>query len=757
MSSKTVLKSLTIKNFRGYENCSFELDNQGLVLVRGDNGAGKSTIWDILEAIIYGSTPSGHKKDELTKNTDDAEATLFLEKNEQQISISLQRKNKKWSYEIKKDGEVSTDHTYYDAIKTATNLIGLTKNEFEGAVHLTQNAQHMLIKGSLSERKDYISSFFGIDTRYDEVHAATKEELEKVQNKIKNLAGLSHSQQMLTSQLGSMQVCDVSILQDQKSSLQHDISFNDDMLRDITTQLNVWDEYNKHYEAASLYKNPEAQIAECEARLIENQSKLKLVTQIKLKNQQAVETNNRIESLEEKISLSLEEYPALSSDTTEVNAYESELRDLSAIKTKNEQVSHLRKEISALPDVKEICVSKIEEELINLQVLHQTYLKNKKAKESGICTECGSTFNQQDVSKDVVKINEIKDSLDILQSDYTVLKNRNQNAKRRVWVLDQLKNVPDFSTENENRISFLRGYIQAKRNYENTKLLLAPLSRMELEGIPEVPEIDTDKKLLESLKSCVLAKRLLPTKPKSKKEILLKEKESLVKVQIELNNSLNSINQEIGKITAVNKNYSDISEQLKEIEENLKELDSLKKEEFFWQKMVDAYGPKGLRVTQLENMVDLLVKQVPVYSSIMFNEKHLTFKHKVDANNVKIIANREEVDEKSGKVTNKFQHDISCFSGGEKHKMSTASMLAFTDCIPVHKRTNVLILDEIDAELDHDGKFRFTNDLLPILKKKYSSIFVISHDENVQVANIYDKIWHISKKNHVSKLNVIIN
>jgi ABC-type Mn2+/Zn2+ transport system ATPase subunit len=141
----------------------------------------------------------------------------------------------------------------------------------------------------------------------------------------------------------------------------------------------------------------------------------------------------------------------------------------------------------------------------------------------------------------------------------------------------------------------------------------------------------------------------------------------------------------------------------------------------------------------------------------MFNEKHLMFKHKVDANNVKIIANREEVDEKSGKVTNKFQHDISCFSGGEKHKMSTASMLAFTDCIPVHKRTNILILDEIDAELDHDGKFRFTNDLLPILKKKYSSIFVISHDENVQVANIYDKIWHISKKNHVSTLHVINN
>ena len=65
-----------------------------------------------------------------------------------------------------------------------------------------------------------------------------------------------------------------------------------------------------------------------------------------------------------------------------------------------------------------------------------------------------------------------------------------------------------------------------------------------------------------------------------------------------------------------------------------------------------------------------------------------------------------------------------------------------------------MILDEVDAQLDADGKYRYTNQLLPMLRKKHDSIFVISHNKEVQLANIYDQVWEIQKTNHTSTIKM---
>jgi ABC-type transport system involved in cytochrome bd biosynthesis fused ATPase/permease subunit len=86
--------------------------------------------------------------------------------------------------------------------------------------------------------------------------------------------------------------------------------------------------------------------------------------------------------------------------------------------------------------------------------------------------------------------------------------------------------------------------------------------------------------------------------------------------------------------------------------------------------------------------------------------------------------------------------------------MSTSFILTLADCVPYHKKANLLILDEVDAQLTDDGKYRFTNQLLPMLRKKHDSIFVISHSKETQTANIFDQIWEIEKVNHTSTLKI---
>jgi len=168
----------------------------------------------------------------------------------------------------------------------------------------------------------------------------------------------------------------------------------------------------------------------------------------------------------------------------------------------------------------------------------------------------------------------------------------------------------------------------------------------------------------------------------------------------------------------------------------------------FWKKMVEAYGPKGLKVKHLSNIMDMVVSRMPHYANVLFQERGLTFSHSCDSDSISIIANRTMED---GEI---FSKDISTFSGGEKKRVSVALVLTLADCVPAHKRSNILILDEIDDALDAAGQYRFVNDLLPMLKRDYESVFVISHAEEVKQAAIYDQFWKVTKHHHYSTIDM---
>jgi len=161
--------------------------------------------------------------------------------------------------------------------------------------------------------------------------------------------------------------------------------------------------------------------------------------------------------------------------------------------------------------------------------------------------------------------------------------------------------------------------------------------------------------------------------------------------------------------------------------------------------MVDAYGPRGLRVIQLERIMDVVISRLPYYTSLLFSEPGLKFSHVCDATNIHIYAHRIRTNPKG--VVEEFQHDIASFSGGEAKKLSVVFILTLADCVSAAKKTNILFLDEVDSPLDDEGEFLFINELLPRLADDFESVFVISHREAKQAA-IFDQWWDFSKKNH---------
>ncbi len=75
------VKSVIAQNFASYKDLEFNFENQGLTLIQGATGSGKSTLCDIVPWILFGITSKGGKVDEIRSwNTaKPTVGTLYLE------------------------------------------------------------------------------------------------------------------------------------------------------------------------------------------------------------------------------------------------------------------------------------------------------------------------------------------------------------------------------------------------------------------------------------------------------------------------------------------------------------------------------------------------------------------------------------------------------------------------------------------------------------------------------------------------------
>ena len=744
-----------ICNGRVFDNVYIPLANQGIVSILGKNGAGKSTIFSLLQAPFFGSTPTGHKKDELVKNENDSSLEVDFERSTTPHTLSFTRTNKKWGYKIIEGATDLTPHTFNDAVKKAATLLGITQAEFEGSIHLTQGAQHILITGKPAKRKEYISNFFGIDDSYDQVQLAAKEKLQKVKDQITKVSALSHTKNVLQQELGLISYTD-------PQSLIAKIALHDKeailLVKELQALYNTMDDiqnYERYAPIALVTANPQEDLKTDEDTLVALKTKVSMAADIRKRNIAAREVNTTIKELKESTERALNRYPGLNTFSNEELKAQHEA--LQKLRYANGPLEPLRKEVLTLPDLKILPSEAIETELNKVYLELRTQHRHLTAMTRGECPECGSTFEATKVHEVEATVKDLDETYSILKEDFEIVKQRNQTALRRQYLVQTIGDTPIYAQENATELEKLTGMLKAKSDYDDAQNTLKILKAQAIQDEPNVAElqgqIENTEKNIKLLKNCIEALQKLPQKPTETMDEIhtkimdVKQKQTLSESQKAQDQQL------LGQINADNERLVRLQTQLKDVNIKLKALEGLKKDEFFWSKMVEAYGPKGLRVEQLKKMMDVVIRRLPVYTSILFDEKGLTFEHRCDANNIEILACRQEHDDKGDIIH--FKHDISSFSGGEKGKMSTAFILSLADCVPPSKRSNILILDEVDSALDADGQFRFTNDLLPMLRENYESVFVASHSQEIQQAAVYDQVWTVVKDNHWSKINMV--
>lgn len=188
-------KSLHVDNVRMFHK-PFDLPLEGLGLVsvvgrnrdaNGSNGAGKSTIFDILRAVHLGASADGSRDIDFLLNDGASSMGYEASYGPDDYEIRKHRGDKTYGNNtvVLRNGESVGYKKDTTATKKAvyTEYVRIPEAVWDNCVVLRTDKAHTLIKGTPTERVDFLSDLCSLNC-YDEVHDVLKERLAKVADKI---------------------------------------------------------------------------------------------------------------------------------------------------------------------------------------------------------------------------------------------------------------------------------------------------------------------------------------------------------------------------------------------------------------------------------------------------------------------------------------------------------------------------------------------------------------------------------------------
>ena len=732
---------ITVRNIRTFKEETFELENRGLVSIIGMNGAGKTTLFNAIRANLFNAMNDKSKFDDLVRNKKDAQIVVEFENNGKKYISDLSRIKGKWIYEILEDGVNITPHNQIDARKVPAIAIGITAEEWDAAIQLSQKGSHVLVSGTPAKRKEYISEFFGIDDKYDVIQDKAKEELKRVESAIREIESYSHTKQALEEELKQIHVGDVQAEEAKIQELNlkaQEIRLKIDNLKDIITKQRLWEQYS-----ADAYPTGFEQV-DAPAWLRHFQDE-KLSFESRVNNyKKASEYNLRVEVSNrqyDELSKWLDSNSLLASRYTEPSStYVNERATLRAKKqTATSRATYLN-QLKELQHLEGKIISDTvgdEQALTEMRSEYAVLSAKYTATMNGKCPTCGSEFSHDHVMGDYQKLVDLGNKISEYDQKIALAKNENLQISKYASIQQQLANIPEFTQNEELHLSGLDQDIDKVIDYQNKKKVFEGMSKsepMDLGILPTDQEVAQNKVNLDFYQRMVNARSLCPSSVPSTTDSITMEAEisRLSKEILPLEEEVLTLKSSVMAVEKMKQSKKRIEDQIEVINQKFETLGKLHEEELFWKSMVFAYGPKGLRVVQLQKIMDLILSVLPAYTARMFNGKRISFTTEVDAGSISIIATRED---EEGVYTN----DISTLSGGEASKMTVCLIFAVAKARLAKKKSNIIVLDEVDAQVDEEGKFLFVNELLPMMRDEFESVFVISHSKDTSQTAIFDE------------------
>ena len=190
----------------------------------------------------------------------------------------------------------------------------------------------------------------------------------------------------------------------------------------------------------------------------------------------------------------------------------------------------------------------------------------------------------------------------------------------------------------------------------------------------------------------------------------------------ELSDSIMPLNETVQKLSvAVSTgkialtNYKQLRQEISEIEKETEDYDLI-------QTLVEIYSPKGVRIQHISTLVDNYVKMCNYYAPSIFSER-IQFSAVIQKANFSVLAERRK------KVA-----DVNSFSGSESRQFAALSALVIRMLMPEELRPNVMVFDEVEANLSKVDRDHFFEHFIPLAQKYVPTVVVITPQDDKTVS-----------------------
>ena len=771
-----IFRELKLYNIIPFESAVLQLDFPGVTLIQGtnkdsggSNGAGKSSLFEALMRVLFRT--SSKRGDLFSLEGGLIEVSFnevtYSKGEEKLISSYLVRqfrshKTLGTGIEIFQDGRNITPSHILDAQRKVQEILKLSKEEYLGAVYLSQGNLHSLALGTDGERVDYLSKTFCLNI-FDECLAETVRRLEQSEIKLTELVEKKTKTDTLRSQLSLLPTFKI---------LEIDLSTASQKLKALAK------ERRKLEEKAELFKELTTILSQAKAVSFDvsslDLSKLSLVDverSLTSCQNSVLDLENRYSFLANKLTGLIPSKALLAEDLDflalqlEIDSLTRELGMLNFVLSNYELFLESKMKGAACPDDPEIVNEKLHTlslELQNLETRNDLLCRLIPVLKGGTCPICQSDLKEKKVSTLLVELrgeidalsqkmashrievgflkdlykraekshaarkvsNDLSKKSDLFQEARTSLLRRVEVLVSRKEQFVALKNWGEKFNHrgvfNEELLRIVQeNYVTCKTKVEEVRLTIGRLKVAKI----LLEKFSTRKDGMEVLTSNFdLVSTELASLNSRLKDLSILQLEETRKLSI-LQDRIRSrghLEEEILRTGFDSEKFSSIQKQIK----CLKALKI-------------SFGKSGLKALRVREISSALSVALPKYVRSMFQDGTEIFFSDNGGGPGEVFVRRGNL-----------SFPAKSLSGGEQKRLTVALQFAIEELVLPHKTTNLQVFDEVDKDLDLPGEEAYLSLLLEKGKKK--SIFLISQAS--LDPSSFDRVITVVKEKGMSRL-----
>ena len=793
-------KSLTFEGAGTYRTLSapLPLARQGRVLICGAEGSGKSMIPEVMTLVLYGKGSPRVRKTGLVESSIVNEAhgyqgTLAFDSGHgvstRHVSITQAFKHKRMKsrYIITVDGVREEPDTKPQQKKLVKRLAPLSYEEWLGVVYLHQGGIHDLLAGGPTEKREYLTSVFGLDF-YDDLLTEASEELKALVKKSlasgdlqQELANLEEEQRTHQETLdevpGGVAAVEAGVtkLSDRLQKLSNDLGKLEaadnafDALEDIRAQIMAADvhEQLKHdvEDAKEALVAAQEAMDETISTVTEVEANLRSLFHQKTAYDAATV---RVQEAQAALTKNQQRIDARMTPLKEVEVPDDDVMDkLQALMQEAETL--LGRDLN-FADSAKVKGSKVlwqgQAKAAEQAEATATKLEKLAKSHAADCPTCASPLDEETLKATIASLRQTAKTsraaaLSTLQSQFVTHSAKwwpydddatigsvtdNVVDWREAW--DKLARLEEDQTSTQETLTKAQAALQSLTKPQSPEKLAAKKKALEPElaghkaAVKDLTALvslhkqyGSASKLVAGLtQDGVKAQLIAGTAKREKTKASLNEALQIKSACDQATASLRHLKKRIDLVKDAIQDHAEAAVKIQHYEETLVP--------FF----------VALRASKVRSCVSVLEGVLPVYVSAMSSNQYTGAE-------VRLSVSDDLKDVDLMLRTGEHTPWVSAIqaSGGQRRRFTMAIIAALREVSP--RKANLMFFDEPFADLESEGKLLFVQRLIPTLMERcpdLDSVFVIAHDAEVlQSANdSFDSVWQVERDERGSRIEL---